>query len=1049
MFIPVSLVGFVSPQIIWTSSCLPVTPIVLCSNTEDNLQGDKEAIIKTLKMQMTPKAVKIDSQVLLIELKCNIYNSSQSVRNCSHFKCIEYSGGTNNEELTEINPKGKFAEIMKRSIAETDCATFSRMGQLENLHKSLKGDNSLSASEDIKKKRECSSKIKRKAVDNVSEVKYKMFRFFFSDLNVSFFKNVCVRFSEDEGCIYVEGKNQKTVDEIIDIITNAFKEMDTFQESVVHIKKHKQEYAKQLVLEMNSSSPKGNVFCYLDDLFDIHIFARTMNEVQAAKHKINLKLGDIIIKGRQKILFSTFNDNDDNKQASSSSSKSLLPNNTRAFMTDEGIKVFVYNCPILRAPVDVIVNAANADLKHTGGVSKVIADAAGREFISESQTYIKENGNLNVGSSCITQGGNLSYTFVIHTVGPDWSKYSKTLEGLQQCKLDLWKAVIGSFFKAEILQVQSIALPAVSSGMYGVPMEICASQYLSAVLKYSSSTQGQGSLKEIHFIDVNKEILYLIQLVFSASLENNKAAAEEFDRRLQRVISNFGCHSNPQTLKSISSMKKTSISSERFEPHYVLKEQKGRFHFSKVFKVLIYTGDITDSTCQAIVSSEDKDLMLQGGVAKAIRSKAGQTFDQYLASNRGRHLQVGDVIEVDGANLKRKVICCIIPEWSNKMSAEDYEKELRQCFRNILEKVKTYKSVALPLFGTGEKDNNFAIYGRVLLHCLLQFSNAIRQTEALMEVHIVSHDEGSIVCVTSIFTEYFDSEKMLDAESTKATYKGVSSTTFSKEQGQPPLNSSLESRNTIKGRKSGEHTKARVEADMGITENLTSSKTGSDQPLESQKIARDDDSQDNCVICFVNFDDPVKMNKCGHLFCKSCIDSQLQYKPICPVCGTAYGIITGNQPKGTMTDRVDKYANLEGYEGCGVIQITYNMPSGAQGEEHPKPGHPYHGLYRSAYLPNNKKGQKVLHLLHLAFDRRLIFTIGRSVTSGKEDMVTWNDIHHKTSKFGGPQKYGYPDPTYLDRVLEELAAKGVTEESEQQDPGTFIAYERVTLETRF
>ena len=139
-------------------------------------------------------------------------------------------------------------------------------------------------------------------------------------------------------------------------------------------------------------------------------------------------------------------------------------------MTAEGIKVFVYNCSFLRAPVDVIVNAANEDLEHTGGVAKVIADAAGREFIRESEKYIKENGRLNVGASCITQGGNLSYTFVIHTVGPEWNKYSKTSEGLKQCMQDLWKAVIGCFFRAETLQVQSIALPAVSSGLFKISM---------------------------------------------------------------------------------------------------------------------------------------------------------------------------------------------------------------------------------------------------------------------------------------------------------------------------------------------------------------------------------------------------------------------------------------------------------------------------------------------------------------------------------------------------------------------------------------------------
>lgn len=72
----------------------------------------------------------------------------------------------------------------------------------------------------------------------------------------------------------------------------------------------------------------------------------------------------------------------------------------------------------------------------------------------------------------------------------------------------------------------------------------------------------------------------------------------------------------------------------------------------------------------------------------------------------------------------------------------------------------------------------------------------------------------------------------------------------------------------------------------------------------------------------------------------------------------------------------------------------------------------------------------------MAWDRKLTFTIGTSVTTGATDTVVWNEIHHKTelSNYSG---HGYPDPNYLDNVLMELAAQGVTEgggeESEDDD----------------
>lgn len=74
-------------------------------------------------------------------------------------------------------------------------------------------------------------------------------------------------------------------------------------------------------------------------------------------------------------------------------------------------------------------------------------------------------------------------------------------------------------------------------------------------------------------------------------------------------------------------------------------------------------------------------------------------------------------------------------------------------------------------------------------------------------------------------------------------------------------------------------------------------------------------------------------------------------------------------------------------------------------EKHPNPGRRFDGTRRTAYLPDNAEGNEVLKLLRIAFDRRLIFTVGTSRSSGIENQVTWNDIHHKTSTDGGASMY--------------------------------------------
>ena len=67
----------------------------------------------------------------------------------------------------------------------------------------------------------------------------------------------------------------------------------------------------------------------------------------------------------------------------------------------------------------------------------------------------------------------------------------------------------------------------------------------------------------------------------------------------------------------------------------------------------------------------------------------------------------------------------------------------------------------------------------------------------------------------------------------------------------------------------------------------------------------------------------------------------------------------------------------------------------------------------------------MLALLVKAFRRKLIFTVGFSPTRNQDNVICWNGIHHKPNTAGGTSNYGYPDPTYFNRVKNELADKGV------------------------
>ncbi|KAK3104695.1 hypothetical protein FSP39_007953 [Pinctada imbricata] len=199
-------------------------------------------------------------------------------------------------------------------------------------------------------------------------------------------------------------------------------------------------------------------------------------------------------------------------------------------------------------------------------------------------------------------------------------------------------------------------------------------------------------------------------------------------------------------------------------------------------------------------------------------------------------------------------------------------------------------------------------------------------------------------------------------------------------------------------------------------------------------------SEEDCCICMDKCTIPKRLG-CGHIFCKECIDTQFKYKATCPACGAVFGRLYGDQPPGTMTIYTQS-ASLPGYPDDGTIEIRYNIPAGKQQENHPTPGAYYEAINRPGFLPDNEKGRLVCKLLNVAFSRKQIFTIGRSRTTGKDGVVTWNDIHHKTRREGGPPRFGYPDPSYLDRVTEELQVKGVTEDT-LDDPDEYKEYTRV------
>lgn len=127
---------------------------------------------------------------------------------------------------------------------------------------------------------------------------------------------------------------------------------------------------------------------------------------------------------------------------------------------------------LLEEPVEAIVNAANGRLAHGGGVAGAIARAAGPELQKESDALVRARGALSSGQAAATGAGRLPFKGVIHAVGPRYG------EGDEERKLVL--ALSRAFAAASARGWESVAFPAVSSGIFSVPVGICARAYVAA-----------------------------------------------------------------------------------------------------------------------------------------------------------------------------------------------------------------------------------------------------------------------------------------------------------------------------------------------------------------------------------------------------------------------------------------------------------------------------------------------------------------------------------------------------------------------------------------
>ncbi len=161
---------------------------------------------------------------------------------------------------------------------------------------------------------------------------------------------------------------------------------------------------------------------------------------------------------------------------------------------ESGRKLQLVLGDITAEKTDAIVNAANRYLQHGAGVAGAIVRKGGPAIQRESDAWVEAHGAVQSAEPAVTSAGKLPARYVVHAVGPVWG------EGDEENKLSL--AVAGSLRAAQARGLESIALPAISTGIFGFPRHLAAQIILTSIRDYLKRTP--GSLKVVRVV-INDE----------------------------------------------------------------------------------------------------------------------------------------------------------------------------------------------------------------------------------------------------------------------------------------------------------------------------------------------------------------------------------------------------------------------------------------------------------------------------------------------------------------------------------------------------------------
>ncbi|KAL3865073.1 hypothetical protein ACJMK2_006706 [Sinanodonta woodiana] len=408
-------------------------------------------------------------------------------------------------------------------------------------------------------------------------------------------------------------------------------------------------------------------------------------------------------------------------------------------------KVFVYEASIINmSGIDAIVNAANDRLLHGGGVAHHISKAAGGDkspLEIECREYIKNNSKLDVTKNFTSSAGKMPYKGVIHAVGPIWSEYKVK----EECAEALSLTIVNVLKEAHAKEFSKIALPAISSGIYGVPKKVCADMYIKGVMDYDSMVPSTH-VKEIHFVDINKDILQEIKDAYGRWKPNDtsqdkkaKSSSSELPGQIAKAVHNTSVHSDSN------------------------RSEMSTFHLSENTCIKVYVCSIVEVknvdaiACEVHTDSSSNTSAILKAIIKSGGTNYEEEFNKMVKAKSGSMQDV--FIFKTGGSLKDNNISHVIHIKCEKFENIEDMDRLKHLFGQVFEcaKKEKLKTIVMPLIGAASlkeptKDVTYKC-SQLFAKTLKDIVESRRKEMNVREIHLVDLDQKLISSMSKAFQE--------------------------------------------------------------------------------------------------------------------------------------------------------------------------------------------------------------------------------------------------------------------------------------------------------